>query len=194
MGDVFDMAKKPTEKTADKSGAGGAMKMVQMAGFGLGVVALMVMTAGMADLGFVDLTHTLGIAVVPALVFVILSVAMYAYANAQIHAAKFAAAQTAIEEASAQLEQRISALEIRIESHIGSEYEALKAENAELKANLEAIRTAEDEKIGSEIEQLRQKNEELQEKISTWAVSSIDAAISEDRQSRAQAPSEAAAA
>ena len=188
------MAKKPTDKTADKSSAGGMMKIVQMAGFGLGVVALMVMAAGMADLGFIDLTHSLGIAVVPALVFVILSLAMYAYANAQIHAAKFAAAQTALDEASAQLEQRISALEIRIDGHIGSEYEALKAENEELKGQLDEIRKAEDEKIGSEIEQLRQKNEELQDKISTWAVSSIDAAISEDRQRQAENPAEAAAA
>jgi len=170
------------------------MTMVQMAGFGLGVVALMVMVAGMADLGFVDLTHSLGIVVVPMLVLVILSMAMYAYANAQIHAAKFAAVQTAVDEASAQLEQRISALEIRIEGHIGSEYEAVKAENAELKAHLDEIRKAEDDKIGSEIEQLRQKNEELQDKISTWAVNSIDAAISEDRQARAQEPAAAAVA
>lgn len=188
------MAKKPADKTADKSNAGGTMKIVQMAGFGLGVIAVMVMVAGMADLGFADLTHSLGMAVVPMLVLVILSMAMYAYANAQIHAAKFAAAQTALDEASAQIEQRISALEIRIDSHIGSEYEALKAENEELKGQLDEIRKAEDEKIGSEIEQLRQKNEELQDKISTWAVSSIDAAISEDRQSQAQAPAEAAAA
>jgi len=180
------MAKKPTEKAADKSGAGGMMKIVQMAGFGLGVVAVMVMVAGMADLGFIDLTHTLEMAVVPMLVLVVLSMAMYAYANGQIHAAKFATARTALDEASAQLEQRISALEIRIENHIGSAYEALKAENDELKGQLDDIRKSEDAKIGSEIEQLRQKNEELQEKISTWAVNSIDAAISEDRQRQAE--------
>jgi len=185
------MAKKPADKAADKSNAGGIMTIVQMAGFGLGVIALMVMVAGMADLGFIDLTHSLGIAVVPMLVLVVLSMAMYAYANAQIHAAKFAAAQTALDEASAQLEQRISAVEIRIDGHLGSEYEALKAENAELKARLDEIRKAEDEKIGSEIDQLRQKNEELQDKISSWAVSSIDAAISDGGQG--QAPAQAVA-
>ncbi|MFZ2099613.1 MAG: hypothetical protein WAU86_03515 [Oricola sp.] len=179
------MAKKPTDKAADKSNAGGTMTIVQVAGFGLGVIAFMVMVAGMADLGFVDLSHTLSVAVVPMLVLVILSVAMHAFANANIHAARFASAEAALEESSTRLEQRISSIELRINGHIGTEYEALKAENATLKAHLDEIRKAEDDKIGSEIEQLRQKNAELQDKISTWAVNSVEAVMSEDRKSAA---------
>lgn len=181
------MAKKPNDKAAEKTAsAGGMMTIVQMAGFALGVISLMVMMAGAADLGFVDLTHSLSVAVVPMLVLLVLSIAMYAFANSKIHAAKFAAAEAALAEASAQLEQRISGIEIRIDSHIGTEYEALKTENAELKGRLDEIRQAEDAKIGDELEKLRQKNAELQDKISSWAVSSVEAAMTEERAAQPQ--------
>ena len=182
------MAKKPADKATGNTKGGngsGIMTILQIAGFGLGTIALMVLVAAMQDLGFVDLTHTLEIAIVPMLVLIVLSVSLYAFANSKIHAAKFAAAQQAVDEAKEAFEQRIAAVEARIEGHIGGEYERLKAENEQLKGHFDEIRKQEDEKIGIELEQLRQKNAELQDKISTWAVNSVDAAMSDESKSAA---------
>jgi FtsZ-binding cell division protein ZapB len=180
------MSKKPADKAAGKTKAGAGqgsamMSILQIAGFGAATIAVAVMVAGMHDLGFIDLTHSLEIAVVPMLVLLILAASVHAFANAKIHAAKFTAAEQSVGELRDLLEQRIASVETRIDGHLGAEYEALKTENEALKAQLDEIRKAEDEKIGSEIEQLRQKNTELQEKISTWAVNSVEAAIAEEK-------------
>lgn len=179
------MAKKPAGKPDDKSAAsagGGSMLMtiLQVAGFGAAAIALVVMVAGMHDLGFIDLTHSLHALIVPMMVLIILSISLYAFASSKNAAAKFAARDAALEQLKQEVEQKLAAAEARLESYLGPAHAALMEENETLKAALDDVRRQEEEKIGAEIEELRSKNVELQEKINTWAVGTIEAAISDN--------------
>ena len=183
------MAKKPAVKATDQSAsaAGGSMLMsiLQVAGFGGFAIALTVMVAGMHDLGFVDLTHSLHVMIVPMLVLIILSLSLHAFASGKNAAARHAAHAAALEKQKEELEQKIAATEARLEAYLGPAHTALIEENEGLKARLEEIRLKEEEKINAEIAGLRAQNTELQDKITNWAVGTVETAISDETRSAA---------
>ena len=184
------MAKKPATKPTDQpaSAAGGnsmIMTILQIAGFAGFALALTVLVAGMHDLGFVDLTHSLHVMIVPMLILTILSVSLYAFASGRNAAATHAAHAVAMEKQKEDLEQKIAATEARLEAYLGPAHSALIEENEGLKATLEEIRRQEEEKINSEIAGLRAQNTELQEKITNWAVGTVETAISDETRSAA---------
>lgn len=183
------MAKKPAVKATDQSAsaAGGSMMMtiLQVAGFGGFAIALTVMVAGMHDLGFVDLTHSLHVMIVPMLVLIVLSLSLYAFASGKNAAARHAAHAAALEKQKEELEQKIAATEARLEAYLGPAHTALIEENEGLKAKLEEIRLQEEEKINAEIAGLRAQNTELQDKITNWAVGTVETAISDETRSAA---------
>lgn len=184
------MAKKPAAKPTDQSAsaAGGSsliMTILQVAGFGGFALALTVMVAGMHDLGFVDLTHSLHVMIVPMLVLIILSLSLYAFASGKNAAARHAAHAAALEKQKDELEQKIAATEARLETYLGPAHAALIEENEGLKARLEEIRQQEEEKINAEIAGLRAQNTELQDKITNWAVGTVETAISDETRSAA---------
>lgn len=183
------MAKKPAVKATDQSAsaAGGSMLMtiLQVAGFGGFAIALTVMVAGMHDLGFVDLTHSLHVMIVPMLVLIILSLSLHAFASGKNAAARHAAHAAALEKQKEELEQKIAATEARLEAYLGPAHTALIEENEGLKARLEEIRLQEEEKINAEIAGLRAQNTELQDKITNWAVGTVETAISDETRSAA---------
>ena len=184
------MAKKPAAKAIDQSAsaAGGSsmiMTILQVAGFGCFAIALTVMVAGMHDLGFVDLTHSLHVMIVPMLVLIILSVSLYSFASGKNAAARHAGHTAALEKQKEELEQKIAATEARMETYLGPTHTALIEENEGLKAKLEEIRRQEEEKINAEIAGLRAQNTELQDKITNWAVGTVETAISDETRSAA---------
>lgn len=183
------MAKKPAVKATDQSAsaAGGSMLMtiLQVAGFGGFAIALTVMVAGMHDLGFVDLTHSLHVMIVPMLLLIILSLSLHAFASGKNAAARHAAHAAALEKQKEELEQKIAATEARLEAYLGPAHTALIEENEGLKARLEEIRLKEEEKINAEIAGLRAQNTELQDKITNWAVGTVETAISDETRSAA---------
>ena len=183
------MAKKPAVKATDQSAsaAGGSMMMtiLQVAGFGGFAIALTVMVAGMHDLGFVDLTHSLHVMIVPMLVLIVLSLSLYAFASGKNAAAQHAAHAAALEKQKEELEQKIAATEARLEAYLGPAHTALIEENQGLKTRLEEIRLQEEEKINAEIAGLRAQNTELQDKITNWAVGTVETAISDETRSAA---------
>jgi len=184
------MAKKPAGKPTDQaaSAAGGNSLMItilQIAGFAGFALALTVLVAGMHDLGFVDLTHSLHVMIVPMLILIILSVSLYAFASGKNAAARHAGHAAALERQKEDLEQKIAATEARMESYLGPAHAALIEENEGLKARLEEIRRQEEEKINAEIAGLRAQNTELQDKITNWAVGTVETAISDETRSAA---------
>lgn len=184
------MAKKPAGKPTDNADApakSGSMLMtiLQVAGFGVAAISLVVLVAAMHDLGFVDLTHTLHAMIVPMVVLIILSMSLYAFASGQNAAAKLAAKDAALEQLKLDVEQKVAAAEARLETYLGPAHAALIEENETLKAAIEDVRRQEEEKIGAELEELRSKNVELQEKINMWAVGKVEAAMTDEQQTAA---------
>ena len=169
------MARKPAGKATESAAApaGGStmiMLILQIAGFAGAAIALTVMVAGMHDLGFVDLTHSLHAMIVPMLVLTILSMSLYAFASGRAAAAKQTVLVSALSRQKDEFDQKIAATEGRLESYLGPAHAALIEENEGLKAKLEGLRA---------------KNVELQEQINTWAVGTVDAAMTEETRSAA---------
>ncbi len=92
-----------------------------------------------------------------------------------------AAQKSATEEAaSANKTQSAAALkEItqKVDTFIGAEHGRLKEENDRLRTHLDSLLSRDAEKVASEMEALRQKNAELEQRITQWAVGSIDSRI-----------------
>jgi ElaB/YqjD/DUF883 family membrane-anchored ribosome-binding protein len=65
----------------------------------------------------------------------------------------------------------------KVDAFIGGEHARLKEENDRLRSHVEGLQRQEADKAAGEIDALRQKNAELEERITQWAVGSIDSRI-----------------
>jgi DNA topoisomerase VI subunit B len=95
--------------------------------------------------------------------------------------AAFSAHKAAAEEAATahrtQIATSLKEVTQRVDAFIGGEHARLKEENDRLRTLLEGHQRQESEKVASELDSLRQKNAELEQRITQWAVSSIDSRI-----------------
>jgi hypothetical protein len=65
----------------------------------------------------------------------------------------------------------------KVEAFVGAEHGRLKDENDRLRSQLDGLQRQDAEKAAEEINALRQKNAELEERITQWAVGSIESRI-----------------
>lgn len=171
------MAKKIDAKAKDaekgKSGKGAMiMGILGIVCSVLSLVAIVVLFAGIYNLGVIDLTHTLEKFAAPALLVLILASALGPFAKSKSQAAARAAAVAETEELKNILEQKIAAVEGKVETYLGENYNSLRLENDTMKERFEKIEAAERkktdeerERINDELEELRAKNIELQEQL-----------------------------
>jgi hypothetical protein len=178
------------------SGIGGLLPMI---GFALAALAACLLAAATLDLKFVDMRPVLhGLEPVFALLL-IGSSSLCFFASSKVSAnmhkatpdalaalrgeveAMLAAHKAAAEEAAATLRSQTAVtlkdVSQKVETFIGGEHVRLKEENDRLRGHLEGLQRQDAEKIAGEMELLRQKNAELEERITLWAVGSIDSRI-----------------
>lgn len=79
------------------------------------------------------------------------------------------------------LTQQLTAVDEKIEKFLGAQFERLNSENEDFRKAIDQSRRDELSKTSEELEALRAKNQELQDKISKWAVESVDDKIGGDR-------------
>jgi len=169
------MAKKPDHKGAPKEKSGkGAMIMGLLSTIcvALGLIATVILFAGLYDLGFIDLTHMLEPFAGPALLILILANALGPLAKSKAIAASAASAVAEEDDAKNGIALKIAEVEKKIETYLGENYNSLKTENENMKGEFEKIEVAERkkveeerEKIDNELEKLRAQNIELQEQL-----------------------------
>lgn len=95
--------------------------------------------------------------------------------------AMIAAQKSAAEEAATALraQSAVTVKEVsqKVETFLGGEHARLKEENDRLRSHLDGLQRQDAEKIAGELTALRQKNAELEERITQWAVGSVDSRI-----------------
>lgn len=190
------MAKAPlkNDKKAKSSAKDplGTMRMVRLAGLVLSILAGVVLFSALFDLGFIDLRFELRDFALVALAVMLAGVVAIAYSGPRITAGAIAAIREELEAArgeiaaqNAAMEEKVgaqvAAADQKVEKFLGAEYERLKAENEAFRKEIEQQRSVEMSRTSAEIEQLRQRNEMLQEKISKWAIDSVDSVVMHDR-------------
>lgn len=87
------------------------------------------------------------------------------------------AASDGFSTARAETAAAIKAIEARVDAFLGPELPRLRQENDRLREALEAREKADSEGLAAEIEALRRTNAELQDKITHWAVDTVDSRI-----------------
>lgn len=92
-------------------------------------------------------------------------------------AAQKAAAEEAANANKAQSAAALKEVTQKVETFIGAEHGRLKEENDRLRTHLDSLLNRDAEKVAAEMEALRQKNAELEQRITQWAVGSIDSRI-----------------
>lgn len=194
-------AKAPKDGNAAKGA--GIMGLLRVSGFALSILSAAFLCVSLLDMGFIDLRPKLhgfsGPAAGALLVFVMLS----AFAGSRVAASERAARDAQIEALKGELAERLAAdldtkvgglgsvgaevtqkvavLDEKIEKFLGAEFERLTAENEGYRKEIDQSRVDEISKASEEIEALRAKNQELQEKISKWAVESVDSKIGQEK-------------
>lgn len=190
------MAKAPlkNDKKAKSSAKDplGTMRLVRLAGLVLSILAGVVLFAALFDLGFIDLRFELRDFALVALAVMLAGVVAIAYSGPRITAGAIAVIREELEAARGEIaaqnaameekvEAQVAAADHKVEKFLGAEYERLKAENEAFRKEIEQQRSVEMSRTSAEIEQLRQRNEMLQEKISKWAIDSVDSVVMHDR-------------
>lgn len=190
------MAKAPlkNDKKAKSSAMDplGIMRLVRLSGLVLSILAGVVLLAALFDLGFIDLRFELRNFALVALAAMLAGIVAVAYSGSRIAAGMIAGIRAELEAArgeiaaqNAAMEEKIGAqvatAEQKVEKFLGAEYERLKAENEAFRKEIEQQRSNEFSRTSAEIEQLRQRNEMLQEKISKWAIDSVESVVMHDR-------------
>ena len=170
------MAKKPADKDAqkEKKPSKGPMIMGLVGAIcgGLSLIATIILFAGLYDLGFIDLTHTLEAFAGPALLLLIIANALGPFASSKSAAGAKAAALVEAQTMKADTDEKIAAVEQKVETYLGDNYNSLREENENMKGEFEKIETAERQKveeervkIDEEIIKLRATNADLQEQL-----------------------------
>lgn len=170
------MAKKPADKDAskEKTPSKGPMIMGLVGAIcaGLGLIATVILFAGLYDLGFIDLTHALEAFAGPALLILIIANALGPFAASKAIAGAKAAALVEAQTMKAETDEKIAAVEQKVETYLGDNYNSLREENENMKGEFEKIETAERQKveeervqIDEELAKLRTTNVELQEQL-----------------------------
>lgn len=188
-------APKDDKKKTGKSG-GGIGRHLPVLGFAMAILNAGLLAGATLDLTFFDLRPVLhGLEPVFALVLIVGSSLCF-FASAKISdqrhksapdaiaalrsevEAMLAAHKAAAEESAAAIRTQTAAtlkeVSQKVEVFVGSEHGRLKEENDRLRGHLEGLQRQDAEKIAGELDSLRQKNAELEERITQWAVGSID--------------------
>jgi hypothetical protein len=187
------------DKKKNSKASSGIAGQVPLLGFILAVIGAVLLALAMLDFKFVDLRPVLhGIEPVFA-VLVFAGAAVCYFGSARVSdlrhkmhpdtfiafraemEAIFAAQKAAVDEAAlahrTQTAASIREIAQKVETFIGGEHARLKEENDRLRSHMEGLQRQEAEKAAGEIDVLRQKNAELEERITQWAVGSIDSRI-----------------
>ena len=170
------MAKKPADKDAPKDQAPSKAPMIMgLLGAicaGLSLIATVTLFAGLYDLGFMDLTHSLEPMAGPALLILLIANGLGPFASSKAAASAKASAVLEAQAMKATTDEKIAAVEQKVETYLGENYNSLREENDNMKGQFEKIETAERQKIeeerlqiDEEIVKLRATNAELQEQL-----------------------------
>lgn len=187
------------DKKKSASASGGIGALLPVTGFALAALGACMLVVTTLDLKVVDLRPVLhGLEPVFALLLIGGSTLCY-FASSKVSAQKhkstpdalaalrseveamLAAHKAAAEEATATLRSQTAAtlkeVSQKVETFVAGEHGRLKEENDRLRGHLDGLQRQDAEKIAGEMELLRQKNAELEERITQWAVGSIDSRI-----------------
>lgn len=192
------MAKPAPKEDKKKSGipAGGIAGQMPLLGFVLALAGAMLLALATIDFKFIDLRpgfHGLE-PVFAVMLFAGASISFFSSIriSAQKHKvhpetfmtfrseleAIFAVQKAAADESASthrtQTAASLKEIAQKVEIFIGGEHARLKEENDRLRSHMEGLQRLEAEKAAGEIDALRQKNAELEERITQWAVGSID--------------------
>ncbi|MFK5978492.1 MAG: hypothetical protein QM488_06365 [Rhizobiaceae bacterium] len=169
------MAKKAADKDAPKEKSSKGPMIMGLLGSicsGLSLIAIITLFAGLYDLGFIDLTHTLEAFAAPALLVLIVASILGPFASSKAAASAKAAALVDAQAIKAETDEKIAAVSQKIETYLGENYNSLREENENMKGEFEKIETAERQKIeddrlkiDDELVKLRATNADLQEQL-----------------------------
>lgn len=195
------MAKPVAKDDKKKAGSGGSglVKLLPLVSLVLASLFAFLLAGATLDLHFLDLRPALhGLEAVFA-GLLLGACHLYVYAASKASAASFAsqasaviairdefealasAHKAAVEEAAGvhrtQAAASIKEITQKVDAFIGGEHARLKGENEKLLGELRGLQKNDADKVAEEIEALRLKNAELQEKITQWAVGSVETRI-----------------
>ena len=185
------------KKTGTKTGGFGGL--LPVLGFALAALSACLLVMATLDLKMLDLRPVLhGLEPVFALVMIAgSSLCFFASSSLSVQRHKatpdaiaalrgeveamLAAQKAGAEEAAATFRAQSAAtlkeVSQKVETFLGGEHARLKEENDRLRGHLDGLQRQDAEKIAGELDSLRQKNAELEERITQWAVGSIDSRI-----------------
>lgn len=192
------MAKPVTkdDKKKTASSTGGISGMLPLLGHVTALAGASLLLAATLEMPFVDLSHTLhSFAPLFALIGLV-GFSLSFFASAKVSKSRhgthpeamaalrgeleamLAAHKAATDEAGTaqrnQTTQSIKDMAQKVDGFLGGEHARLTEENERLRGQLDAIKRQDAEKIAGELDALRQKNAELEERITQWAVGSVD--------------------
>jgi hypothetical protein len=195
------MAKPAPKDDKKKAGTadGGISRLLPVIGFGCAFAGACLLAVATLDLKLVDMRPALhGLEPVFALLLIAGACLCYfgstslssrrhkavpdsiAALRGEVEA-MIAAQKSAAEEAATALRTQSAAtlkeVTQKVEAFIGGEHTRLKEENDRLRTHLDSLQRQDAEKIAGELTSLRQKNAELEERITKWAVESVDSRI-----------------
>lgn len=168
-----------TPKAGSKSGPGPMLVALQMFCAVVAVVTLLVMLVALFDVGSYGLgTQLRGFALVPIAIFTLTAIGALVPAFMP-RSTDDEAIEARIQEFEARMVAQMGETRTKVETHIGSDYQDLKAENETLREQLNAIDEAQQASIKDEVERLRAVNSELEAQIKQWAIGSVSQAVTD---------------
>lgn len=195
------MAKPAPKDVKNKAGtaSGGISGLLPVIGFGCALAGSSLLAVATLDLKIMDLRPVLH-GLEPVFVLLLIAGSSLCYfgssslssrrhkagpdAIAALRSeveAMIAAQKSAAEEAANALrtQSAVTLKEVsqKVETFLGGEHARLKEENDRLRSHLDGLQRQDAEKIAGELSSLRQKNAELEERITQWAVGSVDSRI-----------------
>ena len=141
------------------------MHLLFIACTALGLIALALLFGGIVDFGFIDLTSTLSKFAAVALLTFVLVISLGSFALMKMVSGERTFTERHLAVLLSTVEERLRPVEDKIASHLGEDFNRLKAENESFKSELEKIRQAESEKIIQELDFLKEQNSILQEQL-----------------------------
>ena len=174
-------ARKKDAGSAPKGGArygpGPMLVVLQLFCAIVAVVTLLIMLVGLFDVGGPGLGGQLrSVALVPIGLFALTAIGAIAPAFMP-RATDEEAIQARIQEVEARLLAQIGEMRGKVETHVGADYQTLRARNKELQDQLDAIEAAKTADITQEVEKLRTINADLEAQIKQWAIGSVSQAV-----------------
>lgn len=171
--------KKKDGGSVPKSEPGTLLVLIQFICAIVAFASLVVLLVGLLDIGAYGMAEMLrGYALIPLGLFVFGGLGAIMPAMT-VRSAEAQAVTARMGELEARLNERIEALQTRVDTRIGDDNQTLREENKALQASLDEYRQAERAKIADEVEKLRAVNCELEDQIRRWAIGSVDQAISD---------------